>query len=576
MLPFALLVQGSEPTEPLRWDVNRLPFTRRDAWVSVTGGRSYGTLVLHDVAAPFDKDVIAEVTFRNPVESGAFEQWADPSHIEIRSPSGGHARVWLVGTRAVALEAIGLDFRVVPIVAPKGGASKLSPVEAVWSVQSGRDLTLKCPRGLLKAAPDACDVLESEGRILALISLERPPGITLVESIDYAANTADADRNWHQFLKTMPEVPGDYRRSAELAWFNIWSCFLPKQGVFHYDSVVMSKAVMTYVWSWDHCFTALALAKTRPTEALDQWMLPFPLMNEKGCLPDGWKAPADVQWYATKPPIHGWAFSKLMDEISIPRPRLEQAYNYLRRWTEFWLNERESDHDGVPNYLVAGNDSGWDNATVFDQGAKVESPDLSAYLVLQMRCLARIARTLDRPEEARDWDSRADALKAAFVAQLWVGDHFVAKHVGTHAFDPKPTSLLMLMPLVLGKELPDGIVSALVQQLKRDFLTAYGPASEAYRSPKYESNGYWRGPIWAPATYLLADGLLRAGHRDLAYELAWRFCATVESAGGDYENFDALTGQGLKAPGYTWTAAVHLLFLNEFLRAPGAPPLKKS
>ena len=45
----------------------------------------------------------------------------------------------------------------------------------------------------------------------------------------------------------------------------------------------------------------------------------------------------------------------------------------------------------------------------------------------------------------------------------------------------------------------------LVENLCSDFLTENGLATEMPKSNKYESNGYWRGPIWAPTTYLLVD-----------------------------------------------------------------------
>ena len=45
-------------------------------------------------------------------------------------------------------------------------------------------------------------------------------------------------------------------------------------------------------------------------------------------------------------------------------------------------------------------------------------------------------------------------------------------------------------------------------------LTPYGLATELPTSPHYLDDGYWRGPIWAPATVLVEDGLRRAGHLD--------------------------------------------------------------
>ncbi len=70
--------------------------------------------------------------------------------------------------------------------------------------------------------------------------------------------------------------------------------------------------------------------------------------------------------------------------------------------------------------------------------------------------------------------------------------------------------------------------------------------SELPSSPYYQPDGYWRGPIWAPSTVLVVDGLRRAGHGELAKRISERFRALCE-ASGFAENFDALTGTGLTA-----------------------------
>jgi hypothetical protein len=42
----------------------------------------------------------------------------------------------------------------------------------------------------------------------------------------------------------------------------------------------------------------------------------------------------------------------------------------------------------------------------------------------------------------------------------------------------------------------------------------------------------------------------------------------AQRAGGNFENFDAITGRGQSAEGYTWTAAVNLLLMEEYLQEP--------
>ena len=150
------------------------------------------------------------------------------------------------------------------------------------------------------------------------------------------------------------------------------------------------------------------------------------------------------------------------------------------------------------------------------------------------------------------------------LAHSWDGTRFVSKESGTHAHDPTSTCLLSLMPLVLGDRLPQEIRDRLAAVLEQEHLTENGLATESPSSARYDPDGYWRGPIWAPSTYLLVDGLRRSGYAALADTVARRYCEmTSKKAKGNYENFDALTGKGLRAPGYTWSASVYMLLRKE-------------
>lgn len=113
------------------------------------------------------------------------------------------------------------------------------------------------------------------------------------------------------------------------------------------------------------------------------------------------------------------------------------------------------------------------------------------------------------------------------------------------------------MPIVLGEHLPENLGKALAVRIEAH-LTPYGLASELPTSPHYRPDGYWRGPIWAPATVLIEDGLRRAGHHRLADEISARFRGLCETH-GFAENFDALTGTDLRDRAYTWTASSYLL-----------------
>ncbi|MCX4461310.1 trehalase family glycosidase [Streptomyces sp. NBC_01728] len=343
--------------------------------------------------------------------------------------------------------------------------------------------------------------------------------------------------------------------AAELAAYVVWSATVRPAGLVNRPAVLMSKHWMDKVWSWDHCFNALALASGYPELALDQYHLPFDHQDDGGALPDS-VTHSEVLYNFVKPPIHGWAFAHLRRLLPPPhQDELAQTYARLERWTDFWLTARRAPDTQLP-YYQHGNDSGWDNATTFDPERVVVTADLAAFLVLQLHELAALAEELGKSEEARRWTAAAEATQTALFDQLWTGDRFVARSVAT-GDTWSSASLLDLMPIVLGEHLPGEVGSALADHIKAH-LTPYGLATELPTSPHYLADGYWRGPIWAPATVLVEDGLRRAGHQRLADDISARFRALCETH-GFAENFDALTGTGLRDRAYTWTASSYLL-----------------
>ena len=344
--------------------------------------------------------------------------------------------------------------------------------------------------------------------------------------------------------------------AAELAAYVVWSATVAAKGLVTRPAVLMSKHWMDKVWSWDHCFNALALAPGSPELALDQFHLPFDHQDAAGALPDS-VTHSEVLYNFVKPPIHGWAFGHLRRRLPTPpdQSQLAQAYARLGRWTDFWLTVRRAPGAELA-YYQHGNDSGWDNATTFDPERVVVTADLAAFLVLQLHELAALAEELGEAEAARRWTAVAEETQKALLDQLWTGDRFVAR--GAAGGDTwGSASLLDLMPIVLGEHLPGEVSSALADHIKAH-LTPYGLATELPTSPHYLADGYWRGPIWAPATVLVEDGLRRAGHHRLADDVSARFRALCETH-GFAENFDALSGTGLRDRAYTWTASSYLL-----------------
>jgi putative isomerase len=170
---------------------------------------------------------------------------------------------------------------------------------------------------------------------------------------------------------------------------------------------------------------------------------------------------------------------------------------------------------------------------------------------------------LGKEAEAREWRTRSSQLLEATIKRFWTGDRFVAFRVSDGG-QIDSDSLLLSMPLILGSRLPKEIQTRMVANLSKPdrYLTQNGLASEPPASRYYTPDGYWRGPIWAPTTMILVESLDEIGQQQLADTLREKFCRMAQMQGMS-ENYDALTGQGLRDPAYTWTSSVYLIFAHE-------------
>lgn len=92
--------------------------------------------------------------------------------------------------------------------------------------------------------------------------------------------------------------------------------------------------------------------------------------------------------------------------------------------------------------------------------------------------------------------------------------------------------------------------------------TTYGLSSTHPDSTRYESQRYWRGPVWLHINWLIALGLERYGKSELAERLRESARQCVEAA-GLWEYFDAEDGSGCGGDDFSWTAAIALHWLDD-------------
>ncbi|CAM4000236.1 hypothetical protein L1N85_14505 [Paenibacillus alkaliterrae] len=564
----------------MNFDLNVVPFSRRESFLAISllpeaSDRQQG-LYLRTVRGGDDKfgeafliEMLDEG--RNPVP---FTTEASPELVRLETPAG-YAEICISDCRTFRFRTSGCGIRLTFRTAAYDYAYQ--DAADSWEVNSfthecrfmlttlvgGLQMEvpwdkIKSSRVIAEFAPDA-NVGTAEFAVEEFRTVWEPRASW--ESFDESVKQVKAEfAEW--LTRTLP-VPDRFQESRELAAYITWSCIVPAEGCLTRPAMYMSKNWMTNIWSWDHCFNAMALIRHHPKLAWDQFMIFFDRQDESGLIPDFVNDKYEL-WNCNKPPIHGWTLAWMMARTDyIQEEQLREVYGPLSKWTRWWFRYRDGDGDGIPQYNH-GNDSGWDNSTAFNNGIPVESPDLAAFLILQTELLAEIAERLGNTEETAEWLQLAKNTLEKMINHFWKDGRFTACRSGTHETSDGD-SLLLFVPILLGKRLPESIRTALLEGLRDEgrFLTSNGWATESVNSPYYLPDGYWRGPIWAPSTMLLVEGVAAAGDQELAKQVARRFCTMLDRS-GMAENFDALTGEGLRDRAFTWTSSVFLILGNEY------------
>jgi glycogen debranching enzyme len=563
-----------------RFDPKQIPFSHYGSWLSVspvTANARYAD----DLHLVSHQQGMHPVLSLHAVTSGGHRVDAHteavPSHLTWLAESG-RIEALFASADTLRLRGTGLHLRIDAV------ASALTPFSGTYlyrdpvdgshvftSYETGRRYRITVLTGVAAGTGD--QALGTAARSVAIGAADGEPGweIAIEEyeagrvpyrsAVTFEQAMRAAAVSFTAFADRIAPWRGERAPAATRAAYVLWSATVRPAGFLTRPAILMSKHWMNKVWSWDHCFNSLALAGGEADLAWHQFVLPFDYQDPAGALPDS-VTHSEVLYNYVKPPVHGWALNLLRRRLtSLTRADLEETYRRLERWTEYWLGRRAAGSP-LPHYHH-GNDSGWDNATTFDAARVVESADLPAFLVLQMRELARLAEDIGKPDAGLRWQDESQRLLATMLELLWTGERFAARIVATGQLRTSE-SLLDVMPIVLGDLLPAQVHTALAREVRRH-LSEHGPATETLGSPRYSADGYWRGPIWAPSTVLIEDGLRRAGHVELADEVSRRFCALCETS-GFAENFDAATGAGQRDRAYTWTASSYLILAEAAVR----------
>ena len=359
------------------------------------------------------------------------------------------------------------------------------------------------------------------------------------------------------------------------------------------------------LFCWDQFFYGWMVAADNPVLARACVLEVFRAMIDGKFVPNVVNGTGRRSADRSQPCVGGLAILA-MYELAPDRAFLDEAWPRLLRWNRWWHAERRNGagllswgSDPVPieigdlaeslqpnTPLGASLESGMDNAAMylgvpFDAERThlmaLSDVGLASLYITDCQALSVLAAVRGDLATKAELDGRA-ADYGAKLLSLWdePAGVFANRRTDTGEFSNR-LSPTCFYPMLAGVATPAQTKSMIEHYLlnPEKFWGEWVLPSVPRDDPSFSEQVYWRGRIWAPLNFFVYLGLKRAGHDDVARELADRSRRLFEMnwrQGGIYENFSALNGQGggvtYSDPLCPWSGLLVFMDLMEKKRVP--------
>ncbi|WP_109302556.1 trehalase family glycosidase [Aquimarina sp. AU474] len=342
-------------------------------------------------------------------------------------------------------------------------------------------------------------------------------------------------------------------------------------------------------WSWDSWKHSVGLSFYNTDLAKKQIKLMFEFQNNDGFVADVVYRDTTIEahnYRDTKPPLSAWAVTKVFEKDN-DLEFIKYMYPKLKKYHYWWYNKRDHDKDGICEYgstdgsLIAAKwESGMDNAIRFDNSKIVknnegayslyqESVDLNAYLYAEKLYLAQLAKALESADAAT-YLKEAKALKHIIQTQFfsiedgWFYD--TSLDGKTFIKGEGSEGWTALWAKVATQDQAEKVKNRMMNPNK--FYTKVPFQTMSADHEKFAPlKGYWRGPNWLDQAYFGVKGLRNYGFNDEANKATIQILkgaeGLLEKGKPIRENYHPISGQGLHAKNFSWSAAHVIMLLVE-------------
>ncbi|MFD2568816.1 MGH1-like glycoside hydrolase domain-containing protein [Pseudotenacibaculum haliotis] len=342
-------------------------------------------------------------------------------------------------------------------------------------------------------------------------------------------------------------------------------------------------------WSWDSWKHAVGLSHFDLDLAKKQMKLMFEFQNEDGFVADVVYRDTSIErhnYRDTKPPLSAWAVAKIYEKDK-DLEFVKYMYPKLKKYHEWWYAKRDHDQDGLCEYgstdgsLIAAKwESGMDNAIRFDDSKIVkngegaysldqESVDLNSYLYAEKLFLAELSKALGN-NDADTYIQEAKVLKKKVQEQFYDANDgwFYDTNLEGNTFIKGEGSegWTALWAKAATQEQAEAVKKRMMNPQK--FFTKVPFQTMSADHPKFDPlRGYWRGPNWLDQSYFGVKGLRNYGFNTEADKATRQILegaeGILEEGKPIRENYHPLTGQGLHAKNFSWSAAHIIMLLSK-------------
>ncbi len=406
-----------------------------------------------------------------------------------------------------------------------------------------------------------------------------------------AANT----QRWNGYLSKVFENGNEYMETAEYKQLavkcvqTLLSNWRSPAGALKHNGVFPSTAYQGFYgfWSWDSWKHAVALTRFDEFLAKESIRSMFDFQNASGMIADCiYHDSVENNWRDTKPPLAAWAVWKVF-EVTGDTNFVNEMYPGLLKYHNWWYKYRDNNSNGLCEYgstdgtLIAAKwESGMDNAVRFDN-SKIrknkngewsldqESVDLNTYLQQEKIYLSRLASVAGNTDDHTLFNKEADVLASRISSYFWTETkaYFMDYNYVENKFVPQygPEGWLPLWAGIANKSQAQNIEKMMID--KNHFNTKVPlPTLDLASSDFDPENGYWRGPVWLDQFYFGVEGLRKYSYEKEATEMTSRMLRNAEGLLGQNpirENYHPVTGNGLNADHFSWSAAIIILLLTK-------------